>query len=117
MLIKFPKDDQRYSWTNHIKGKMIQYLISESLIKRIIKSPQRVEEGIAPQTIAAMQRTQSKKPQEVWVMYKLISQNSKLKTQNYNSKLKIISTWRYPGISPVGKKIYIPEDVWQELEK
>jgi len=109
MLTKFPKDDERYQWTNHVKGKMLQYGISSALIKRIIKSPQRLEEGIALETIAAMQKRQSaswrKRPQEIWVMYKLAP------------KIKVISTWRYPGVSPVGKKIYIPEDVWEELAK
>jgi len=32
-----------------------------------------------------------------------------------NSKTKIISAWIYPGVSPKGKDIYVPEDVWKEL--
>jgi len=32
-----------------------------------------------------------------------------------NSKTKIISTWIYPGVSPKGKDIYVPEDVWGEI--
>lgn len=30
-------------------------------------------------------------------------------------KFKIISAWIYPGISPKGKDIYVPEDVWEEI--
>ena len=85
---------------------MRYYGISESLIKRIVRFPKRIENGIAPETVAVMQPTSSKK-QEVWVMYKL---------QVLSSKKKIISAWRYPGISPIGKKIPIPDEILQELE-
>ena len=106
MKFNLPKDDDRYHWTNHVKGKMLQYRLSESLIKRIIRFPKRVEEGIAPSTIAVMVTTASKKPSEMWVMYK---------KDRY--KKVIISAWRYPGVSPVGKKITIPNDVMEELQK
>lgn len=38
-----------------MKAKMIHHRISESLIKRIIRSPKRIEEGIAEKTVAVMQ--------------------------------------------------------------
>lgn len=105
-----PKDDSQYHWTNHVKGKMMQYHLSGSLIKSIINHPKRREEGIAPNTIAVMRTTTSKKPQEIWVMYA----RSNVKGQ----RLKVvISAWRYPGVSPVGKAIHIPDDVLEELEK
>lgn len=105
MRIIFPKNDGRYQWTNHVKGKMVQYGISESLMKRIIKTPKRREEGIAEYTIVVMQPSgMGKRKHEVWVMYQLLGK-----------KLKVISTWRYPGTSPAGKRIYIPEDVLAEL--
>ena len=102
-----PKNDSKYEWTNHVKDKMLYYGISESLIKRIVRFPKRKEEGIAPGTQAVMQsNTNPKKPTEIWVMYKQID----------DTKKKIISAWRYPGISPVGKKIPIPDDILAEIE-
>ncbi|MEX1064253.1 MAG: hypothetical protein WD898_03480 [Candidatus Paceibacterota bacterium] len=119
MQFKPPKDNERYKWTNHVKEKMMYYGISESLIKRIIRFPGRIEEGIAPETVAVMQPTSNKKkPQEVWVMYQDIlsrpsAENKAIMTQ---PKRRVISAWRYPGVSPIGKKIPIPDEILQELE-
>jgi hypothetical protein len=91
--------------------KMQQYGLSEKRILRIIKNPKRKEEGIAPGTIAVMQNYGTKKHQkEIWVMYQI----KEIKSQK--SKVKIISTWRYPGKSPIGKPPQIPEDTLRELE-
>jgi len=121
---KLPENDQKYEWTNHAKEKMVYYGISAALIKRVVRFPRRKEEGIAPDTIAVMQPAGSeKRPQEVWVMYKPIgqrpigkSQIPNPKTQLEGEKKRIISAWRYPGISPVGKPIPIPDEILQELE-
>jgi len=121
---KLPKDDQKYQWTNHVKDKMVYYGISESLIKRITRFPKRKEEGIAPKTTAVMQPgSNKKKPSEIWVMYQLIGQRpiSKSQIPNHNvqintEKKRIISAWRYPGISPINKPIHIPDDILMELE-
>lgn len=76
MLIKFPKDDKYFSWTRHIKNKMIFYGLSESRIKSVLKSPKRKEEGIAPNTTAVMKRNdRGKKKEEIWVMYATASQS------------------------------------------
>lgn len=113
MLFKFPKDDHNFSWTSHVKNKMLQYRLSEQKIRTILRSNDRKETGIAPQTLAVMKRNDTpKRKEELWVMY----------TENHNDKLKarkirIISAWRYPGISPKGREIPIPEDVLSELEK
>lgn len=94
-------------WTKHAAEKMRFYNLSENRIKRALRNSDRKEEGVAPKTLAVMQRTGSKKhPTEIWVMY-----------QNMNLKIKIISAWRYPGISPAGKEIPIPLDILEELEK
>ena len=107
MLIKFPKDDKHYSWTNHIKGKMIQYQLSEQRIRRVLKSPKRREEGITPKTVAAMQELGGKKKTELWIMYQLLPRG----------RVRMISAWRYPGITKPGKPIPIPDDVWEELTR
>ena len=76
-------------WTAHSRAKMRQYGLSEQRIKRVIHSPKRVEEGIAPKTIAMMQITGSAKhPYEIWVMI-----------QDMKGKRKVISAWRYPGVT------------------
>lgn len=104
MQFKPPKNDAKYFWTQHVQDKMRYYGISESLIKRITRFPKRREEGIAPKTVAVMQPTSSKK-QEVWVMYQLVG-----------DRKRIISAWRYPGVSPVRGKIPIPDEIARELE-
>ena len=118
---KLPKDDNKYEWTNHVKEKMVYYGISSSLVKRIVRFPKRKEEGIALRTIAVMQpRGSARTPQEIWVMYKELagkeSSKSQIPISNFQTKKRIISAWRYPGISPVGKKIPIPDEILQELE-
>ena len=120
MQFKLPKDDEKYRWTQHVKDKMLYYGISEGLIKRIVRFPKRKQEGIAPKTIAVMQPTSSKK-QEIWVMYQPIGLrpmgNHQSPISNFQqNKIKVISAWRYPGISPVGNKIPIPDEILQELE-
>ena len=115
--MKLPKDDDKFYWTRHVADKMRYYGISESLIKRIIRYPKRLEEGVVPDTFAGMMPVGSaKRPQEAWVMYqrKLKVKNEKLKA--LNAKIVIISAWRYPGKSPIREKIPIPQDVLGEIE-
>jgi hypothetical protein len=95
-------------WTRHSREKMRFYHLSEQRVKRVLNSPKRVEEGIAPKTIALMQPAGSKKhPYEVWVMVQ--SQKSKVKSQ----KLKIISAWKYPGRTKPGEPL--PEEILREI--
>jgi len=128
----------KYQWTNHSLMKMRYYGLSQQRIKRVIKSPERIEEGIVEKTIACMQTAGSEKhPYEIWTMYQLrggaISksqfpnlkqitnsndQNSKIGFANkllklQDKKLKIISAWRYPGKSP--KNNPIPEEILDEI--
>jgi len=140
LSFKLPENDSKYEWTNHVKEKMVYYGISSSLVKRIVRFPKRKEEGIAPGTTAVMQpRGSAKTPQEIWVMYRpcagvapvfdmphLLARSQWGRCQRrgmpegkFNISTgtkKIISAWRYPGISPVGKKIPIPDEILQELE-
>jgi len=135
MLIKFPKDDKYFSWTRHIKNKMIFYALSESKIRSVLKSPNRKEEGIALNTTAVMKRNdRGKKKEEIWVMYQLASQTQINADQNADkrrlnisddprsnlresAKRKLISAWRYPGVSRPGKEIPIPPDILAELDR
>jgi len=113
LSFKQPKNTKEFYWTNHIKRKMIYYGLGEGRLRRILKSPKRKEEGIAPETIAVMQGSGTKKPTEIWLMYQLASRQG----GQAGRKKKMISAWRYPGVSPKGKEIPIPEDILEELRK
>jgi hypothetical protein len=98
-------------WTDHVGIKMRQYGLSKSKIMGVFRKPERKELGIAPGTYAAMQSNKvysgSKKKGpagEIWMMYK-----------DVGGMLKIISAWRYPGVSKPGERIPIPEDIRREL--
>jgi hypothetical protein len=109
-------------WTRHADAKMAFYKLSKQRVLRVIHSPKRIEEGVAPKTVAMMQpasvriRTEaipsdvphrsaewsrrtsfnsdsaSKQKetwaQEIWVM-----------VQDLGKQRKIISAWRYPGMT------------------
>jgi hypothetical protein len=82
------------------------YSLSEAKLRRLFSNPERIEKGIAPDTIAIMQSTGTKKhPTEIWLMY-----------QKFGKKIKIITAWRYPGISAVREEIPIPKDILKDLK-
>jgi len=92
-------------WTNHAKNKMRYYRLSESRVRSVIHSPKRIEEGIAENTIAIMQSAGSKKhPYEIWAM--IVEEKD---------KRKIISAWRYPGITKAGDPL--PPEILKELKR
>ncbi len=98
--------DEKYLWTYHARMKMRHYRISESRVKRIVRHPARVEEGIVPDAIAVMQRAESKQYSEIWALYVLARARGK-------KRIKIITAWRYPGRSPARDPI--PADVLREV--
>lgn len=74
----------------------------------MINHPRKKEEGIVENTVAVMQPASinNKKKtwsSEIWVMYQLL-----------NGQYKIISAWRYPGVSP--KKNSIPQEIIDEVK-
>jgi len=79
-------------WTSHAKAKMMHYRLSPARIRRVLHSPKRTEEGIAPKTIAMMQPASMKRggtwSQEIWVMF-----------QDSSKERNVISAWRYPGVT------------------
>lgn len=136
MYLNFPKNTEKYYWTEHVKFKMQYYSLSAQKVLGVIRSPKRKEEGIVKNTIAVMQPINPKIvnnkiiwKQEVWIMYQLRQggaifksqktkpkqiQNSKFKTHNSaNQQIRIISAWRYPGVSP--EKNPIPEEILREI--
>jgi hypothetical protein len=97
---KTPKNTNKYHWTAHVIEKMHYYGLSEQKVLGVIRSPRRVETGIAENTVAVMvpvgekslaQREKNKnkksmfggyqgdKPwtQEIWVMYQIKTENKK----------------------------------------
>jgi len=48
------KNTGHYIWTSHVQSKMQFYRLSESKVKQIIRHPERIEEGIVPDTVAVM---------------------------------------------------------------
>lgn len=109
MFWKPPKNTEEIFWTEHSKRKMRQYRFSENRVLRILRKPDRTEEGISPGTIANMQITGTKKhPTEAWLMYAALKKPK---------GVKIISAWRYPARSPLGKPPPVPQDILEELLK
>ncbi|MCD6086112.1 hypothetical protein J7J37_00960 [bacterium] len=109
-------------WTKHSQEKLREYNLSKSRIVRVLRNPQRVEEGIAPRTLALMQPAGSKKhPYEIWLMAQIIFPKRKkikeIDRIDKRYKVRIISAWKYPGQTPIGKPIKIPEDALEELTK
>jgi len=107
MLLEKIGGQSKIYWTRHSRQKMKHYQLSESRVKRVMRYPKRIEEGIAPNTIACMQLAGKT---EIWMMYQ------DLKTKN-KAGIRIITAWRYPGKSPIGKAIPIPEDILKDLKK
>jgi hypothetical protein len=108
MKLKIPKNDRKYLWTQHVIRKMSYYGLSADRVKRIINHPKRTENGVAPNTVAIMQCTGTKKKAtEIWAMYQKKPEGRKI----------IITTWRYPGTSPVREAVPIPTDILAELKR
>ena len=106
-------------WTEHVKIKMRQYGLSKSKLTQLLYKPERKEKGIAPGCTAVMMtrklfgskvKRQGEAgrrivPGEIWLMY-----------HDVKEIRKIISAWRYPGISKPGESIPIPDDIRQAIE-
>ena len=102
---------KKLQWTGHSKAKMREYGLSEARVRRVLHSPLRIEEGIAPDTIAMMQPASVKKTvggkpvewtQELWVM---IVDDKK--------ERRVISAWRYPGKTKEGEPL--PAEIIREI--
>lgn len=98
------KKSKALFWTNHVRGKMKFYGLSEQRISRVLHNPSRIEEGIALNTFAIMQSAGSQKhPYEIWLML-----------QETKARRKIISAWKYPGRTKPGDPL--PEEVLRDLK-
>lgn len=114
-------------FTRHAEFKMKQYSLSAQRVRTVMRNPKRREEGIAKDTVAVMQPGSVKRKdgketwnQEIWVMYVTVkSQKSKIGRPGSGisspGNIRIISAWRYPGVSPQGNPI--PEEILREIEE
>jgi hypothetical protein len=101
--MSFIKRSKPLHWTAHARGKMAFYRLSEGRIRRVLNSPERMETGIAPETVAIMQTQRGpKNSHEIWVM-----------AADDKVRRKIISAWRYPGKTKPGEPL--PEDLLREF--
>ena len=91
-------------WTNHSQVKMRYYRLSEQRVKRVIRNPERVEEGIAEDTIAVMQAFGNKKDREIWVM-----------VADTKEKRRVISAWIYPARTKASEPL--PEAIMKEFRE
>lgn len=118
MRSHLPRNDEKYQWTNHVVQKMKHYALSEGRVRRVLASPKRTEEGVAPGTVAVMQSAgTTKKPHEIWVMYQVLESRSKKQESRTRlmARKRIITAWRYPGKSKPRQPLPIPEDILAEL--
>jgi len=101
---------------------MKQYGLSKGKLISLIYKPERKEKGIVPGTTAVMKTNKTffktkkvtikelwkqpkKAPGEIWLMYK-----------DAKDQRKVISAWRYPGISKPGEEVPVPEDIKEILK-
>ena len=95
---------KKLHWTNHSQAKMRYYRLSEQRVKRVIRNPERVEEGIAENTIAVVQPFGNKKDREIWVM-----------VADTKEKRRVISAWIYPARTKAGEPL--PEEITREFRE
>ncbi len=105
MKFKNIKDTKEFTWTRHAVLKMRFYGLTPNRVKKVFRNPDRVEEGVVPKTVAMMQTVGGKRKTEIWLMHQ--------KTKD--GQTKIISAWRYPGISKA-RQVPIPEEILDELK-
>ncbi len=114
------KPSGQFEVTRHAEYKMKQYSLSLQKVKGVIRNPRRIEKGVALKTVAVMQPVSPKKDgtketwkQELWVMYQKKAKKSDSILEK--EQLRIISAWRYPGVSPLRNPI--PSEILLELEE
>ena len=107
--------DEKYLWTRHAHEKMRFYRLTESRIKRIIRHPTRLEEGILEGAVACMQVAEGKNYSEIWTMYVLTANRGPQLARHKDKQIKIITAWRYPGKSP--ERDPVPPEVLREVRK
>lgn len=113
----FLKKPVQLQWTLHARAKMNHYRLSPARVRHVLHSPRRVEEGVAPKTVAMMQPAsiktaggregagkQASWTQEIWVM-----------VQDAAGVRKVISAWRYPGVTKPRDAAFLKKEYGEYL--
>ena len=117
-MVQLPKS-KTILWTHHARAKMNFYKLSEARVRRVLNSPKRIEEGVAPKTVAMMQPTSlifkinrdvvlSDVPRRYTERSRRTMSVSGPTRESWNQEIwvmvedsrdrrTIISAWRYPG--------------------
>jgi len=117
--MQFANRSKTILWTHHARAKMNFYKLSEARVLRVLNSPKRIEDGVAPKTVAMMQPTsltfkidkgvvssdvphphleRGRKTQSVSGSTKETwTQEIWVMTEDSSNHRTIISAWRYPG--------------------
>jgi|SRR3989344_2679281 len=119
----------KIQWTQHSQLKMRQYGLSKTKLLNMLYKPERKEVGVAPGTLAVMKTNKKftnktkpllkskwgnphKAPGEIWLMYK----DTNPSTGSGQAIRKVISAWRYPGITKPGGPVPVPQHILNEIE-
>jgi len=115
----FIKKPIQLQWTLHARAKMNHYRLTPARVRHVLHSPKRVEEGVAPKTVAMMQPVSFKTAagraggdkkeswtQEIWVM-----------VQDAAGVRKVISAWRYPGVTKARDAVFLKKEYNEFIEK
>lgn len=112
---KFGIRQKSLHWTNHAKGKMRFYRLSEQRIRRVLNSSKRIEEGIAPKTVAMMQPQSVKSKMENGKRKEIWTQEIWVMIEETKNQRRIISAWRYPGMTKPGEPL--PHEILREISE
>lgn len=117
------KKPVQLQWTLHARAKMNHYRLTPARVRHVLHSPKRVEEGVAPKTVAMMQPVSMKTmgsrtisssaagakkeswTQEVWVMVQ----------DSAGGGRKVISAWRYPGVTKPRESAFLKKEYGEFL--
>jgi hypothetical protein len=108
----FVKRPIQLQWTLHARAKMNHYRLSPARVRHVLHAPRRGEEGVAPKTVAMMHpasiKMDGKKAswtQEIWVM-----------VQDAEGTRKVISAWRYPGVTKPRDATFLKKEYGEFLD-
>jgi len=113
---RLPKS-KTISWTHHARAKMNFYKLSEARVRGVLNYPKRIEEGVAPKTVAMMQPSSfGAKPKELGKSSSVMLRRGKpafagswrskqemwtqeiwVMVEDSRDRRTIVSAWRYPG--------------------
>ncbi|OGY99582.1 MAG: hypothetical protein A2945_02970 [Candidatus Liptonbacteria bacterium RIFCSPLOWO2_01_FULL_52_25] len=98
----FARKPETLQWTFHARNKMRFYRLSEQRVRQVLHAPKRVEEGVAPKTVAMMQ--------PVSPTYRYVGETG----SSSFGKLRVNSAQRSRGTPPHSEKSGKREETWRQ---